>query len=74
MEILIFLIIVGLLLSLIYKFENSKLIDSFSFEGYDYLAYDDTSYFKESVYSKHSIEITEWDYNYAKDRWRNAGN
>ncbi len=63
-------ILISIVISILFSFKASKIIESFYFEGYNYSYYDDGTYFKDRVSPFYSNEITEQDYNYVKDLWK----
>lgn len=52
------------------NFKSSVIVDSFHFEGCNYVKYSDGSCFRDSDDPFSSNEIIEQDFNYAKELWK----
>lgn len=52
------------------NFKSSVIVDSFYFEGCNYVKYSDGSCFRDSDDPFSSNEIIEQDFNYAKELWK----
>lgn len=63
-------ILICIITSIVFSFKTSVIIDSFYFEGHNYVKYSDGSCFRDSNDPFSSNEIIEHDFNYAKDLWK----
>ncbi len=64
------IILIGIGMSIVFSFKSSVIVDSFTFEGCNYVKYSDGSCFRDSNDPFSSNEIIEQDFNYAKELWK----